>query len=84
MHILPCLSIYIATLSGGKVDYVGVTVGVMLLVLLTVLGFTAAIATGVALRRRAMKKRKHPERMEKLKREVVERFIYVGLRQLTK
>ena len=33
----------------------------MLLVLLTLLVFTAAIATGVALRRRALKKRKHPE-----------------------
>ena len=42
-------------------DYVGVTAGMMLLVLLTLLGFTAAIATGVALRRRALKKRKHPE-----------------------
>ena len=42
-------------------DYVGVTAGVMLLVLLTFLGFIAAIATGVALRRRALKKRKHPE-----------------------
>ena len=53
--------IYHATLSGGKVDYVGVTAGVMLLVLLTLLGFTAAIATGVALTRRALKKKKHPE-----------------------
>ena len=53
--------IYLATLSGDKVDYVGVTAGVMLLVLLTFLGFIAAIATGVALRRRALKKRKHPE-----------------------
>ena len=34
----------------------------MLLVLLTLLVFTAGIATGVALRRRALKKRKHPER----------------------
>ena len=42
-------------------DYVGVTAGVMLLVLLTLLGFIAAIATGVALRRRALKKRKHTE-----------------------
>ena len=42
-------------------DYVGVTAGVILLVLLTLLGFIAAIATGVALRRRALKKRKHPE-----------------------
>ena len=33
----------------------------MLLVLLTLLGFTSAIATGVALRRRALKKRKHTE-----------------------
>ena len=44
-------------------DYVGVTctAGMMLLVLLILLGFTAAIAPGVALRRRALKKRKHPE-----------------------
>ena len=44
-------------------DYGGVTctAGMMLLVLLTLLGFTAAIAPGVALRRRALKKRKHPE-----------------------
>ena len=42
-------------------DYVGVTAGVMLLVLLILLGFIAAIATGVSLRRRALKKRKHPE-----------------------
>ena len=37
-------------------DYVGVTAGVMLLVILTFLGCIAAIATGVAL-----KKRKHTE-----------------------
>ena len=44
-------------------DYVGVTctAGMMLLVLLILLGFTAAIAPGVALRRRALKKRKHTE-----------------------
>ena len=42
-------------------DYVGVTAGVMLLVLLTLLVFTAAIAPGVVLRRRALKKRKHTE-----------------------
>ena len=33
----------------------------MLLVLLALLGFTTGIATGVALRRIALKKRKHPE-----------------------
>ena len=42
-------------------DYVGVTAGVMLLVLLAFLGFIAAITTGVALRRRVLQKRKHPE-----------------------
>ena len=42
-------------------DYVGVTAGVMILVLLTLVGFITAITTGVALRRRALKKRKHTE-----------------------
>ena len=54
--------LYIATLPGGKVDYVAVIAGVTVLVLLTLLGLTAGIVTGVALRRRALKKRKHPER----------------------
>ena len=56
---MPCLST--ATLSGGKVDYVGVTAGVTVLVLLTLLGLTVGVATGVVLTRRALKKRKHPE-----------------------
>ena len=50
-----------ATLSGDKVDYVGVTAGVTVLVLLILLGLTVGVATGVALRKRAVKKRKHPE-----------------------
>ena len=50
-----------AILSGDKVDYVGVTAGVTVLVLLTLLGLTVGVATGVVLRRRAVKKRKHPE-----------------------
>ena len=56
---MPCLST--ATLSGGKVDCVGVTAGVTVLVLLTLLGLTAGVAAGVVLTRRALKKRKHPE-----------------------
>ena len=51
----------IATLSDDKLDYVGVTAGVTVLVLLTLLGLTAGLATGVVLRSRAVKKRKHPE-----------------------
>ena len=51
----------IATLSDDKLDYVGVTAGVTVLVLLTLLGLTVGVATGVVLRRRAVKKRKHPE-----------------------
>ena len=50
-----------ATLSGGKVDYVAVTAGVTVLVLLALLALTAGVATGVVLARRALKKRKHPE-----------------------
>ena len=49
------------TLSDDKVDYVAVTAGVTVLVLLTLLGLTVGVATGVVLRRRAVKKRKHPE-----------------------
>ena len=59
MYILPFLST--AILSGDKVDYVGVTAGVTVLVLLTLLGLTVGVATGVVLRSRAVKKRKHPE-----------------------
>ena len=54
MYILPFL-------STARVDYVGVTAGVTVLVLLTLLGLTVGVATGVVLRRRAVKKRKHPE-----------------------
>ena len=50
-----------ATLSGDKVLYVGVTAGVTVLVLLTLLGLTVGVTTGVVLRSRAVKKRKHPE-----------------------
>ena len=59
LYVLPFLST--ATLSDDKVDYVGVTAGVTVLVLLTLLGLTVGVATGVVLRRRAVKKRKHPE-----------------------
>ena len=55
------------TLSDGKVYYVGVTAGVTVLVLLTLLGLTAGVATGVVLTRRALKKRKHPEGNEESK-----------------
>ena len=51
----------IATLSDDKLDYVAVTAGVTVLVLLTLLGLTVGVATGVVLRSRAVKKRIHPE-----------------------
>ena len=51
----------IATLSDDKLDYVGVTAGVTVLVLLTLLGLTVGVVTGVVLRSRTVKKRKHPE-----------------------
>jgi len=56
---LPFLST--ATLSGGQVDYVAVIAGVTVLVLLSLLGLIAGVATGVVLTRRALKKRKHSE-----------------------
>ena len=56
---MPCLST--ATLLGGNVDYVSVTAGVTVLVLLTLLGLSAGIVTGVVLRRRALKKEKSSE-----------------------
>ena len=62
---MPCFST--ATLTGGKVYYVGVTAGVMVLVLLTLPGLTVGVATGMVLRRRALKKRRHPEGNEECK-----------------
>ena len=62
-------------------DYVGVTctAGMMLLVLLILLVFTAAIAHGMALRRRALKKRKHPEgNGETVRRAVLYQGLDVG------
>ena len=56
IHFTTCYSLYTAIPSGGKVDYVGVTAGVMVFILLTLLGLTAGITTGVVLRRRALKK----------------------------
>ena len=61
IHCTTCYSLYTAILSGGKVDYVGVTAGVMVLILLTLLGLTAGITTGVVLRRRALKKEDFPQ-----------------------
>ena len=51
----------IATLLDDKLDYVGVTAGVTVLVLLTLLGLTVGVATGVVLRSRTVKKRKRQE-----------------------
>ena len=56
-----------AILSGDKVDYVGVTAGMTVLVLLTLLGLTIGVTTGVVLRSRTVKKRKHPEGNEESK-----------------
>ena len=62
MHNVPLPFLSAAILSGDKVDYVGVTAGVTVLVLLALLGFTAGVTTGVVLTRRALTKKKHPER----------------------
>ena len=65
MHNVPlahCIALSsTATLPGGNVDYVSITAGVMVLVLLSVLGLSAGVVTGVVLRRRALKKEKSSE-----------------------